>query len=76
MPDTKVDVASEQRRLKLAWIGLATYFLIFLNAIRYVDKVPYQIFVLGFLLNATIITVIILCMRRSYQRISKARTSR
>jgi len=65
-------VTSERRKLRWAWVGLGTYFLIFLNAIRYASRVPYQIFILGALLNAAIITVLILAMRRAYRRLRNA----
>ena len=54
-------------RIRGLWTGLITYFLIFLNAIRYAHQVPYQIFVLGALLNATILTAFVLALRRAYR---------
>lgn len=74
MPENKetIDVTAERRKLRWAWVGLGIYFLIFLNAIRYAGKVPYQIFILGALINATIITVLILAMRRGYRRLRNA----
>jgi hypothetical protein len=68
--DATVDSASaERRRIRLYWIGLGTYFLIFLNAIRFANRVPYQVFVLGALLNAAIIVGIFILIRRAYRRL-------
>ena len=61
LPETK------KSRIKGLWIGLVTDFLIFLNATRYAHKLPYQIFVIGCLLNATILTVFVLALRRAYR---------
>jgi hypothetical protein len=74
VPENKetIDVTSERRKLRWAWVGLGTYFLIFLNATRYASRVPYQIFILGALINAAIITVLILAMRRAYRRLRNA----
>lgn len=71
--DPIVDSPSAQRRrIRLYWIGLFTYFLIFENAIRLVGQVPYQLFVLGALLNATIIVGIVIFIRRAYRRLRNA----
>jgi len=60
-----------QRRIRLLWIGFATYFFIFLNAARLAHRVPYQIFVLGALLNIAIVTAIAIFLRRAYRELNK-----
>ena len=62
--------AADIRRVRVLWIGSALYFLILLNAFRYIYVVPYQILVVGGLVNAAIITAIVVSMRRVYRRIS------
>lgn len=59
------------RRIRVLWIGLGLYFLIMLNALRYARGVPYQIFILGALVNIAIIVAIIISMRRAYKRLAK-----
>jgi hypothetical protein len=61
----------DRRKLRWLWIGLGTYFLIFLNALRYATVVPYQIFILGALINGAVIVTIIMAMRRVYKRLGK-----
>ncbi len=62
---------SDQRRLKLLWIGGAVYFLIFVNGLRlgfaYAGEVPVLVIVLGELLNGAILTVIVLEIRKIYR---------
>jgi hypothetical protein len=62
----------DQRRLKLAWIGAGTYFLIFLNGLRlgftYAGEVPVLVIILGELLNGAILTVIVLEIRKIYRK--------
>ena len=60
---------AERRRIRWYWVGLGTYFLILLNVARIAGGLPYQIFVLGALLNAAIIIGIILLLRRAYRRL-------
>jgi hypothetical protein len=57
------------RRLRILWIGLGLYFLIVLNALRYVHRVPYPIFIAGCGINIGIILAIIVAMRRVYRRL-------
>lgn len=62
----------DQRRLKLAWIGGAAYFLIFLNGLRIgfasAGKVPVLVIISGEFLNGAILTVIVLEIRKIYRR--------
>jgi hypothetical protein len=60
-----------RRRIRLLWIGLATYFFIFLNAVWLAHRVPYQIFVLGALLNIAIVAGIALELRRAYKELNQ-----
>lgn len=63
--------ASDRRRIRVLWIGLVLYFLIMLNALRYAYRVPYQILILGSLVNVAIILAIIVSIRRVYRRLAK-----
>lgn len=62
---------ADVRKIRVLWIGLGLYFLIMLNALRYTRGVPYQIFILGALMNIAIIVAIIISMRRVYKRLAK-----
>jgi len=64
-------VRKVRRRIRLLWIGLGTYFLIILNAVRIAHRVPYQLFVLGALLNVAIVTGIVILLRRAYRELNK-----
>ena len=68
--ETNYSRVADIRRVRVLWIGLALYFLILLNALRYVHSVPYQALVLGGLVIAAIIIAIVVSMRRVYRRIS------
>jgi hypothetical protein len=60
---------AERRKLRFAWIGLCTYIFVLLNGFRLIGKLPWQISVLGAALNAAIVTVLILAMRKSYRKL-------
>ena len=63
------DLQRVRRRIRVLWFGLGLYFLIMLNAFRYLNRVPYQILILGSLMNAGIIVAIIMAMRNAYKRL-------
>ena len=56
-----------RRRIRMLWMGLGTYFLIFLNGVRIAPRVPYQLFVLGCLLTACVVTAVVILLRRAYR---------
>jgi uncharacterized membrane protein len=58
-----------RRRIRLSWIGLFTYILIFANAMRFAFGLPYQIFALGQIINIVIITFIVLEIRKDYKKL-------
>ncbi len=62
--------AADSRKMRVLWIGLVLYFLLLLNAVRYVYVLPYEVVVLGALLNFAIIVTIVVSMRRVYRRLS------
>jgi hypothetical protein len=62
---------ADVRKIRVLWIGLGLYFLITLNALRYAREVPYQILILGALVNMAIVMAIIISMRRVYKRLAK-----
>jgi len=62
---------ADVRKIRVLWIGLGLYFLITLNALRHAREVPYQILILGALVNMAIVMAIIISMRRVYKRLAK-----
>lgn len=67
------DALSDERSLKLLWIGLGTYSLIFLNGLRlgftYASSMPLPILILGELLNGAILATCIFELRKVQKRI-------
>ena len=59
----------ERRKVRAYWIGLCVYLFIFLNAVRLVGQVPYEVVVAGALLNAAIIVGTFLLLRRAYRKL-------
>jgi hypothetical protein len=62
------EIKEDRKRLRMLWAGLTVYFLIMLNAFRYASQVPYQIFILGALINMTIIISIFVAMNKVRRR--------
>ncbi len=62
---------ADVKRLRVLWMGLGLYFLIMLNAVRYASRVPYQILIIGSLINAAIIVAIVVAIRRVNKRLKK-----
>jgi hypothetical protein len=54
-------------RIRLLWVGLVTYFLIFVNSARYLTSSPYQVVIVGSLINAGMITVFVVALRKAYR---------
>jgi hypothetical protein len=61
-------IKQDKKRLRMLWVGFITYFLIMLNALRFATKVPYQIFILGALINMSIIVSIFVAMNKVRRR--------
>ena len=59
------------RRARALWIGLVVYFLITLNAFQYAGRIPYQVFVIGALLNVAILLSFVVALTRVYKRVAK-----
>ncbi|MGB8323244.1 MAG: hypothetical protein WCE52_09815 [Candidatus Acidiferrum sp.] len=57
------------RRIRMLWAGLIVYFLIMLNAVRYAREVPYQILILGGVINLAIIMTMVIAISRAYKRL-------
>jgi hypothetical protein len=60
---------ADRRRLRLLWIGAATYFLILVNGLRFFAEVPYQFVLLGMIVNAIMLTALVVTIRKVYKRI-------
>jgi hypothetical protein len=60
---------NDKRRIKLLYVGLGTWFLICLNALRLASRVPYQAFVLGGVINIAVLVTFILALRNAYRRL-------
>lgn len=61
--------SSDVRKIRVLWFGLVFYFLLLLNALRFVHALPYQLLILAALLNGAIIITIVVAMRRVYRRL-------
>jgi hypothetical protein len=59
------------RRIRVLWVALAVYFLIMLNALRYVYVVPYQAVILGSLMNMAIIVALVVALKRAYKSLAR-----
>ena len=57
------------RRIRLLWIGMATYSLILLNSVRYLHSFAYQILLIGALINGGILLTFILELRKAYRKL-------
>jgi hypothetical protein len=60
-----------RRRLRWLWIGLVTWSLISINAIRYVQSAPYQALLIGGGFDLIMVGVFIIAIRRAYRDIVK-----
>lgn len=58
----------QKRRISWLWIGLGTYFLIFLNAAWHAHNFDYRILALGAILNFGIMVSFIVALKRAYAR--------
>jgi hypothetical protein len=58
---------ARRRRRSWLWIGLGIYLITMLNALRYTHRVPYQVFILGALMNLVIIATFIIALTRAYK---------
>lgn len=64
-------IKADQKKLRALYIGLATYFLIMLNAARLATQVPYQLLVLGGAVNMAIIIAMVMAVVRIRKRIQR-----
>jgi hypothetical protein len=70
VPDTDFRKQADKRRIKLLYIGLVMWIVVFLNAVvRYGSRVPYQVFVLGSVIDFIMIIAFILGLRKAYRRL-------
>jgi lipoprotein signal peptidase len=58
---------NDNGRIRLLWVGLVTYFLIFMNSARYLTRFPYQVLIAGALINAGMITAFVVALRKAYR---------
>lgn len=69
---------SDERRLKLLWIGVGTYSLIFLNGLRlgftYANSIPLPALIFGELLNGGILATFIFEVRKVQRSIRQKQT--
>jgi hypothetical protein len=74
--DSTASTEVDRRRLKLLWIGVALYSLIFLNGLRLglanAGELPLIGIILGEALNGAILTTFILTLRKVYKRVQQA----
>lgn len=68
-------IRSDSVRIRLLWIGLVTCSLILLNDVRYVRSSPVYVVILGCLINAGLIFVFVVELKKIYKRRRNDRTS-
>jgi hypothetical protein len=67
------EIKDDKRKLRMLWAGLAVYFLIMLNAIRLATQIPYQILIVGALINVGVIISIFVAMNKVRRRMRSRR---
>jgi len=76
--DSAAGTEVDRRRLKLLWIGVGTYSLIFLNGLRlgftYANSMPLPVLVFGELLNGAILATFIFELRKVQKSIRQRET--
>jgi hypothetical protein len=69
------DIESDRRRLKMLWMGVGLYSLIFLNSLRMglanLGQLPLIAIILGECLNAGILATFILTLRKVYKKVQE-----
>lgn len=65
------ELSGNRRRVRGLWVGLIAYFMIMINAFRYVHRIPYLAFLAGALVNVAIIAMFVLALRRAYRQIGR-----
>jgi hypothetical protein len=63
-------------RPRLLWVGLVTYCLILLNSLRYVQGSPLYLVALGFLVNGSIILLLVVELKKTYKRFKEEKNLR
>ena len=71
-PESKTAI---RRRIRLWWIGLVGYLFIFGNAMRFAFGAPYQVFLIGQIINFTIIVGMAMQIRKEYRNLRNGPTS-
>jgi len=66
---------SVRRKIRLGWVGLFTWLFIFSNAIRYTLDVPILVMIVGYVLHITMITFLIIHIRKDYKKLRKGQDS-
>jgi hypothetical protein len=71
-PGSAVEAANkaDKTRLRVLWAGVCLYILIMANALRLTAQLPYQVLVLGGLLNMGIIISMFVAMNKIKRRMA------
>lgn len=56
----------EQQKIRRLWFAAGLYFILMLVAIQYAAKAPYQLLVVGSILNMAIILTFVMSLRHAY----------
>jgi hypothetical protein len=64
---------ADQSKLRVLWGGVCLYVLIMVNAFRFATQVPYQIFILGGLVNISVIVSLFVAINRIRKRMQERR---
>jgi len=59
----------DRRRIRLLWVGGALYFLILLNGLRYLSRVPLKIVILPIAINVAMIIAFIVAIKKVNKKI-------
>jgi hypothetical protein len=64
-----VTTEAKPRNVRALWLAASLYFMAMLIASQYATKVPYQVLVLGGILNMAIVLFFVVKLRKAYMRI-------
>jgi hypothetical protein len=58
----------DRRRLRFLWIGLVTWILVIINAVRLIRNAPYQVLVIAGVVDFLTVGAFIIAIRREYRK--------
>jgi hypothetical protein len=64
---------ADKSKLRVLWAGVCLYVLIMVNAFRFAAQVPYQILILGALINIGVIVSLFVAINKVRKRMQERR---